>query len=104
MDNLQAFGIFLVEIDTCNTAVVHLSPELAEVGAPLMPHPSLREQAATATGLEDADGEIDILAETHPRETAKRHVCLPAYAHIERAWIELVEFLIATPYASRGIE
>lgn len=61
MYELKALGIFLVEVDAGDAAVIYLSPEFAEVGAALMPYPCFREQTATAACLEDTDGEIDVL-------------------------------------------
>ena len=69
-----------------------------------MPHPCLGKQAATAACLEDTYGEVDVLAEAHLRESAKTHIHVTAYAHIERAWIELVEFLLASTDAAGGEE
>ena len=48
MYELEALWIFLVEIDAGDATVVDLSPELAEVGAALVPYPCFREQTATA--------------------------------------------------------
>ena len=71
--------------------VPHLTEELTEIRAALMPHPSLREQAATGTGLAYAIAEIDVLAEAHAAETAQLLPKLPADAHIEGAGIELIQ-------------
>ena len=74
MHELEALWIFLVEIDAGDATVVNLSPELAEVGAALMPYPCFREQTATAACLEDTDREIYVLTETQPasaKPTAK---------------------------------
>ncbi len=63
MYELETLGIFLVEVDAGDATVIDLSPELAEVGAALVPYPCLREQTATAACLEDTDREIDVLTE-----------------------------------------
>ena len=65
MHELEALWIFLVEIDSCNSAVEDLSPELTEVGASFVPYPRLGKQAAAQSRLEDTDGEVDIFAESH---------------------------------------
>ena len=65
MHELETLGIFLIKVDAGDATVIDLSPELAEVGAALVPYPCLREQTATAACLEDADREIDVLTETH---------------------------------------
>ena len=100
MNELQALGIFLVEVDAGNATVVYLSPELAEVGAPLVPHPCLGEQSACVAGLEDTDTEVDILAEAHLAEAAETFIYVTSNAHIERTGIEFIEFLLATTYTS----
>ena len=70
MDNLQRLRILLVEIDASDTRIVNLSPELAEVGAPLVPYPCFREETTAFPCLEDTYGEVDILAKAHLGETA----------------------------------
>lgn len=65
VDGLQRLGIFLVEIDAGYAAVVDLAEELLQVGAALVPHPCPGEQAAAASGLEDAYAEVYVLAEAH---------------------------------------
>ena len=84
MHELEALWIFLVEVDAGDATVVDLSPELAEVGATLMPHPRLGKQATLAVGLEYTDGEVDVLAEAHLRESAQLHVSVASHAHVER--------------------
>ena len=49
-----------------------------------------------------AIGEVDVLAETHLGEPAEPLVYVAAHAHVERAGIELVELLLAAPYATGG--
>ena len=83
MHELEALGIFLVEIDTGDATVVDLSPELAEVGAALMPYPCFREQTATAACLEDTDREINVLTETHIGKAIQPEINIPADAHVE---------------------
>ena len=61
----EGVGVFLVEVDTGDTAVVHLFEKLPHVGAAFVPHPCFGEEAATETGFEDAYAEIDIFAKTH---------------------------------------
>ena len=83
MYELEALGIFLVEIDAGDTAVIYLSPEFAEVGAALMPYPCFREQTATAACLEDTDREIDVFTKTHVRKAIQLEINIPADAHVE---------------------
>ena len=68
-----------------------------------MPNPSFREESATCSALVDAQTQVNILAETHGRETAQLTVKAAANAHIERARIELPIHLLfaATNTASR---
>ncbi len=80
---LQTLWIFLVEIDAGDATVVDLSPELAEVGAALVPYPCFRKQPATAACLEDADREINVLTETHLGKAIQPEINIPADAHVE---------------------
>ena len=100
----EGVGVFFIKVHACDTAVVNLFEEFAEVGAPLVPHPCRGEEPAGVTALEDADAEIDVLAETHLGETAEAQVDVAAYAHVVRPWVELVEFLLSATYASGGEE
>src|SRR3712207_2338766 len=100
MYELQTFGIFLIQIDAGNATVIDLSPKFAEVGAALVPHPSLREEPATIACLEDTDREIDVLSKAHLAESAQTHVSITAYAHIERTGIKLIELLFSTANAA----
>lgn len=65
MNYFERFGILLIQIYARYSAVEHLSVELAEVGAALVPYPCVREQAAVAASLEYAYAEVDVLAESH---------------------------------------
>ena len=102
MYEFEALGVFLVEVDARDATVVDLPPELAEVGAPLVPHPCLGKEATLASGLEDTDGEVDVLAEAHLGEPAEPLVYVAAHTHVERAGIELVELLLAATDATSG--
>ena len=104
MHQFQRLGIFFVKIDACDARVVHLSEELAQVGAALVPHPCLGEESAAQSGFEDTYGEVDVLAEAHLRESAQLHVSVASHAHVERAWVELVELLLSAAYATGGEE
>ena len=44
----------LLEVDAGNARVEHLAEELAEVGAPLMPHPGIGQQGGLVACLDDA--------------------------------------------------
>ena len=96
--------VFLVKVDARYAAVVHLAEELAEVGAPLVPHPCLGEQAAAASGLEYAYAEVDVFAEAHLGEASEAQVDVAAYAHVVGAWVELVELFLASAYSASGEE
>ena len=83
MHELEALWIFLVEVDAGDATVVDLSPELAEVGAALMPYPCFREQTATVACLEDTDREINVLTETHIGKAIQPEINISADAHVE---------------------
>ena len=104
MHHLQRVGVFLVEVDARDARVVHLLEELAQVRPPLVPHPRFGEQPATVAPAEDADAEIDVLAEAHPGEAAQGPVDFAAHAHVEAARIELVHLLLPAADAARGEE
>ena len=104
MDHLQRVGVFLIEVDARDARVVHLLEELAQVRPPLVPHPCPGEQPAAVAPAEDADAEVDVLAEAHPREAAQCLVDLAPHAHVEAAGIELVHLLPPAPDAARGEE
>ena len=102
MNRLEALGIFLIEVDARDAAVVNLPPELAEVGATLVPYPCFGEETTAATGLEYADREVDIFAETHLAEASEPRVDVAPDAHIERARVEFVELFLAAANAACG--
>ena len=104
VDHLQRVGVFLVEVDARDAGVVHLLEKLAQVRPPLVPHPRLGEQPAAVSPTEDADAEVDVLAEAHPREASQCLVDLAPHAHVEAAGIELVHLLPPAPDAARGEE
>ena len=94
----------LLQVYARYAAIVHLLEELLHVGAALVPNPCLGEQAARCPALEDADAEVYVLAEAHGGKTAQAPVEVGTYAHVEGARIELVQFLLASAYASCGEE
>ena len=102
MHQLQRFRIFLVQIDTRNTGIMHLLEKLLHVRAPLVPHPCIGKQTATAPGLEYPDAEIDVLAKTHFGEASQPAVDFRPDSHVEGARIELIHFLLSSPDASRS--
>lgn len=104
MNEFQCAGMAFLQIDTGNTAVVNLSEELAEVSAPLMPYPCIREEARLIACLDNAIGEVDVLAEAHLRKTTQLQIDVAADAHVERAGVELVELCLAATDASGGEE
>lgn len=104
MYEFQRFRVFLVKVHACYATVIDLPPEFPEVSAPLVPYPCFGEQSAAFPCFENADGEVDVLAETHLRESSQFHIYVAPDSHIEGAWVELVELLLATPDASGGEE
>ena len=70
MDDFQRFGIFFVEIDTCNTGVVHLLEEFLKIRTSFVVYPGIGKETALVSSLEYADTEIDVFAETHIGETS----------------------------------
>ena len=104
MHHLQRVGVFLVEVDPGDPEIIDLAVELAPVGAPLVIDPGAGEEADLVAPLEEADAEVDVLAEAHPREAAEGPEHLGPDAHVETAGIELVHFLLAAPDAAGGEE
>ena len=102
--HLQRVGVFLVEVDPGDPEIIDLAVELAPVGAPLVVNPGAGEEADLVAPLEEADAEVDVLAEAHPREAAEGPEHLGPDAHVETAGIELVHFLLAAPDAAGGEE
>ena len=102
--HLQRVGVFLVEVDPGDPEIIDLAVELAPVGAPLVINPGGREEADLVAALEEADTEVDVLAEPHPRETVQGTEHLGPDAHVETAGIELVHLLLAAPDAAGGEE
>ena len=104
MDQLQRFGVLLVEVDAGDARIVYLLEELLQVRAPLVVHPRIGEEAAAVSALEDADTEVDVLAEAHLRKSAQGQVDFAADAHVEAAGVELVHLLLAAADAAGGEE
>ena len=104
MHELERAGVALGEVDAGNAGVVYLLEKLLQVRAPLVPHPRFGEEAAARAALEDARRKVYVLAEAHFREAAKVEIRFAAHAHVERARVELIEFLLAAAYAARGEE
>ena len=99
MYQLERARMAFLQVDTCDTAIVYLSEELAEIRAALMPYPCVWKELWLVACLHDTVAEVDVLAEAHLRETAQLLVDIPADTHIEGTGIELVEFLLASPYS-----
>ena len=104
MHQFQAFRILHIEIDAGDAAVVDLPPELAEVGAALVIDPCLGEEAACIVGLEDANGEIDVLAEAHLGESLEPLIHLFLDAHVEGSGVELIHFFLPPTDSAGGEE
>ena len=104
MYEFKTVGVFLIEVDAGDATVEHLPPELAEVGPPLVINPRVWEETAVKTSFEDANGEVDVLAEAHLGEAAKLLVDVATDAHIKGTGIELVEFLLSATNATSGEE
>ena len=58
------------EINACDTTIIYLTEELAEIRATLVPYPSLWEKTWLVTCLHDAVREVDILAKAHLGKSA----------------------------------
>ena len=104
MHEFHGARVTFLQIDTGNTRIEHLLEELVHVGTAFVPHPCRREQASLITRLENAIAKVDVLAKAHFRETAQLIIYIPTHTHIERARIELVEFLLATANTARREE
>ena len=104
MDELKRTGVALGQIDARNAGIVDLAEKLAEVHAPLVPHPRLGQQAAGVAAAEEARAQVDVLAKAHPAEAFQLAEHVAPHAHVEGARIELVEFLLAAAYAAGGEE
>ena len=105
MDELQGARMALLEVDAGNAAVVNLTEELTEVGTTLVPHPRLRDEGRLIACLDDAIGEVDILAKAHLGEASQLLIDLTTDAHVIGAGEELVELLaLAATNATRGKE
>ena len=104
VDEFQCARVTLLEVDAGYAAVVYLTEEFTEVGAALVPYPCLGDEGCLVASLNDAVGEVDILAKAHLRETAQLQVDIATNTHIERAWEELIELLLATTNTSRSKE
>ena len=104
MHQFEALGVLLIEVDAGNAAVENLSEKLAKISTALVPHPRFGEQSAGVAALEDADGEVDVLAEAHFAESAELQIDVAPNAHVERTGVKLVQLFLATTNASRGEE
>ena len=62
MYQLHRAGMAFLQIDAGDAAIVDLAEELAEVGATLVPHPCFWDKGRFIACLDDAIGEVDILA------------------------------------------
>ena len=104
MHQFQTRRILLVEIDAGYAAVVHLTEELTQVRATLVPYPCLRKETAGSSALYDTDTQIDILSKPHLGKSAKPAIETCQYSHIEGSGIEAVQFLASPTYSTCGEE
>ncbi len=104
MNEFEAIGIFLVEVNAGNATVEHLPPKLAKVCPAFVINPRAWEETAVKTGFEDANGKVNILAEAHLGEAAEPLIDVAADAHVKGTGIELVEFLLSATDAAGGEE
>ena len=102
MYQLERAGMTLFEVDAGDAAVIDLTEELAEIGAALVPYPSIGDELGIITGFHYTVGEIDVLAEAHLRKTAQLLIDIAADAHVEGAGIKLIELLLSTANAAGG--
>ena len=101
MHKLQTAWMTLHQVDTRNTAVVDLLEELLHISPALMPDPCLGEEAAACPALIYTYAEVNVLAESHLRESAQRFPQISLHTHIEAARIEFsVQLLFAATDAS----
>ena len=90
MNQLEALGIFLIEVYACNAGVVNLFEEFPEVCATFMVNPGIGKETARITALEYADTEINVFTETHAGEATQLLIDLSPHTHIETAGIKLI--------------
>ena len=83
---------------------MHLFEKLLQVRAPLVPHPCFGKQAAAATGLENADAEVNVLAKAHLGKPSQTAINLRPHPHVEGTRIEFVHLLLPPADAPRGEE
>ena len=102
MYHLQRFRVFFIQINACDTGIVHLLEEFFQICTTFMPYPGFREQTTTVTSLKDTDTEINVFAKTHGRESSQCFVHLGTDSHIETTGIEFIHFLLAASYTSGG--
>ena len=86
----------LLQIDAGDAAIIDLAEELAEVGATLVPHPCFWDKGRFIACLDDAIGEVDILAKTHFGKASQLLIDLTTDSHVIRTGEELVELLTLT--------
>ena len=102
MHQLQRIRILLVQVDACNARVMHLFEEFLQIRAPLVIHPCTRKKPAHIVVLEYSYTEINVLTETHVRETLQGSVHLCAHSHVEAARVKLIHLLFAPANAPGG--
>jgi hypothetical protein len=88
--------VTFLKVDAGNAAVIDLSEELAEVRAALVPHPGLWDEHWPIACLHYTIGEVDVLAKSHLGESPELLVYIPTNAHVEGAWIELIQFFLSS--------
>lgn len=105
MHQLKGARVTLHQIDASNAAIVNLFEELLEIRSALMPDPCLGEKTTTCSTLVDTDTEVDVLTESHLRETTQLLIERPADTHIKGTGIELlVHLFLAAAYATGSEE
>ena len=65
VDKLHRTRMALLEIDTGDAAIIDLTEEFLEVRTPFVPHPGLWEELWLIACLDNAIGEVDVLAKAH---------------------------------------
>ena len=99
MNEFHCSGMSLFQIDSRNTAIVHLTPEFLEIHAPLVVDFHLRIERDAVARQTYARAHVYVLGE-HLAEAAHFPVDGTRIAHVEGARHELLEAHLAAAYAA----
>ena len=104
MNKFHGPGMALLKVYARDTTIIYLTEEFLEVCTALMPHPCLWEELGLIACLHDTVGEVDVLTETHLRESSELKINVSAYAHIKGPWIELIQLCLTSTDTASGEE